>query len=67
MVIIDFAVIECPPAFLSLVFFFSWHKPEETMVDPQGIWAQAHKNTLTTWVETQWLAAGSSPILSMGR
>jgi hypothetical protein len=45
MVIIDFAVIERPPAFLSFVFFFSWHKAEETMVDPQGIWAQAHKNT----------------------
>ena len=42
MVVIDFAAIERPPAFLSLLFFFSLHKPEETMVDPQRIWAQAH-------------------------
>jgi hypothetical protein len=45
MVVVDFAAIERPPAFLSLLFFFSWHKAEETMVDPQRIWAQAHKNT----------------------
>jgi len=59
MVVVDFAAIERPPAFLSLLFFFSLHKPEETMVDPQRIWAQAHKkHACATWVETQWLAAG---------
>jgi hypothetical protein len=59
MVVIDFAAIERPPAFLSLLFFFSWHKLEETMVEPQRIWAQAHKkHTCATWVETQRLAAG---------
>jgi len=43
MVVVDFAAIERPPAFLSRLFFFSLHKPEETMFDPQRIWAQAHK------------------------
>lgn len=43
MVVVDFAATECPPAFLSLLFFFSWHKPEETMGDTKRIWAQAHK------------------------
>jgi hypothetical protein len=45
MVVIDFAAIERHPALLSLLFFFSWQKPEETMVDPQRIWAGSHKNT----------------------
>jgi hypothetical protein len=59
MVVVDFPASERPPAFLSLVFFFSWHKPEETMGDPQRAWAQGHKkHACATRVETQWIAAG---------
>jgi hypothetical protein len=67
LVVVDFAATECPPAFLSLLFFCSRRKPEETRGDTKRIWAQAHETRLTTWVKSRWLAACSSPLLSIRR